>query len=325
MKKFETQKLKAGIFVVVGTLLLISGLYFIGNRQHIFSKNVEVYTVFENVNGLQLGNNVRYAGINVGTVSKIEMINEARIVVQMMVEEKTAVFIRKDAIASIGSDGLVGSMVLNIIPGKEGLPTIVSGDTITSFSKIGADDMLSTLNVTNENAALLTSDLLEITGKIRNGEGVLGALISDSLLTTDLRETLQGLNKTAQGANKAVEDINRIFSKVDMDNSLAGRLFNDSTLGNKMEYIVSNMENSSATISTITQNLDREIREIKNSQGAYRYFINDQNLPKEIDSTIQHIKDASIKLDENMEALRHNFFFRRYFKKKEKETKKNTN
>src|SRR5690554_2024839 len=249
MQMSTATKTKVGIFIIAGTLLLVAALYFIGNKQHIFSKNMEVFAVFQNVNGLQLGNNVRYSGINVGTVSKIEMINEAKIVVQMMIERKTGEFIKQDAIATIGSDGLVGSMVVNIIPGKGNLPTIVPGDTITSYSKIGADDMLSTLNVTNENAALLTSDLLKITQKILNGEGALGALITDSILTRDLRQTLISLNSTAHGTDRAIANLNQMLSKVDMEKSVAGRLLNDPGLGTEVGNIISNLEKSSREIS----------------------------------------------------------------------------
>lgn len=118
MIKSTSQSVKVGIFVVVGTILLIVGLYYIGKQKFIFSKNFELYAVFTNVNGLQLGNNVRYSGVNVGTISEIEMTEVGKITVIMSVEEKTAIFIKKDAIAAIGSDGLVGSMVLNIMPGK---------------------------------------------------------------------------------------------------------------------------------------------------------------------------------------------------------------
>src|SRR5690606_32968145 len=104
-----------------------------------------------NVNGLQLGNNVRFSGVNVGTVTDIEMKENSRILVQMKMEEKAASFIQKDAVATIGSDGLVGSMVVNIIPGSNKQAALVEGDTIKTYTKIGADDMMNTLSLTNEN------------------------------------------------------------------------------------------------------------------------------------------------------------------------------
>ncbi|PKA84505.1 phospholipid/cholesterol/gamma-HCH transport system substrate-binding protein [Ulvibacter sp. MAR_2010_11] len=322
MQKSASHKTRVGIFVVVGTMILVAALYFIGNRQHIFSKNIQIYAVFQNVNGLQLGNNVRYSGINVGTVGRIEMVDEARIVIQMMVEEKTGAFIKRDAIATIGSDGLVGSMVVNILPGKANLPVIVSGDTITTYSKIGADDMLSTLNVTNENAALLTADLLKITNKILAGEGALGALITDSTLTKDIRATLENLKNTTSGTNQFIASINHKVSKIDMKASTVGVLLNDTIVGNQMQRIISNLEQSSIDVSKTTEDLESIISEIKTSKSTFNYITKDESLPKTIDSTMIIIKEASQRLNENMEALKHNFLFRGYFRKQERDQKK---
>lgn len=322
MGKSGGQKIKVGIFVVVATMILVAALYFIGNRQHIFSKNIQLYAVFQNVNGLQLGNNVRYSGINVGTVTKIEMVNEAKIVIQMMVEEKTGMFIKKDAVATIGSDGLVGSMVVSILPGNKNLAVIHSGDTISSYSKIGPDDILSTLNVTNENAALLTSDLLKITNKILAGEGALGALITDSVLTKDLQQTLHSLKLTAQGTDRAVANLNHLLGKIDLKESAAGRLFTDTVLGNQVQRVFSNLEQTSVDISKTTHTLNQMLSEINEKESTLNYLTKDERLPLQIDSTIISIKEAADKLNENMEALKHNFFFRGYFKKQEREAKK---
>lgn len=323
IKKTDPHKTRVGIFVVVGTLILLVSLYFIGNKQHLFSKNIQLHAIFQNVNGLQLGNNVRYSGINVGTVSGIYMVNNSEIIVQMMIDEKTGVFIKKDAIATIGSDGLVGSMVINIIPGKENLQTVISSDTIASYSKIGTNDMLTTLNITNKNAALLTADLLIITNKILNGEGALGALITDSLLTKDIRATLINLKQTTNGTNRLIGSLNTKFSKIDMKESALGVLLNDTITGNQVKKMISNFEQSSTSILETTQQLEEIISEIKTTENTFNYLTKDKTLPKTIDSTMVEIKEASQKLNENMEALKHNFFFRGYFKKQERIEKRN--
>lgn len=322
MQKSASHKTRVGIFIVLGTIILIAALYFIGNKQHIFSKNVPIFAVFQNVNGLQLGNNVRYAGISVGTVSSIEMIHQSKIVVQMMVEEKTGSFIKKNAVATIGSDGLVGSMVVNILPGKESLPPIVAGDTIPTYSKIGADDMLSTLNVTNENAALLTADLLKITNTILKGEGALGALITDSTLTRDIRSTLSNLRQTTDGTDRLVSSLNRELSKIDMKQSAVGVLLTDTILGNRAKNVFLQLETSSIKISEATETLASIIAEIDTTESTFKYLTKDERLPITIDSTMLEIKEASQKLNENMEALKHNFFFRSYFRKQERAAKK---
>jgi len=323
MAKSTSQKIKVGIFVVVGTIILIGALYSIGKRQHIFSKTTQIYAVFGNVNGLQIGNNVRYSGINVGTVSKIEMAQVGKITIQMSVEEITASYIKKDAIASIGSDGLVGSMVVNIIPGKNKQTLgVVSGDTIQSYSKIGADDMLSTLNTTNENAALLTSDLLKITNQILEGKGTLGALINDTILADNIRETIVELRRTSEGTGIAVSKINQLISKVNYDESAAAVILSDSSAAKQLRNVFVNLEKSSEDINVITKNLDLYLNEIKTGKGAVNFITQDEEFVKDIDSTMIQIKEASEKLNENMEALKHNFFFRGYFRKLERQERR---
>ncbi|MBJ7881371.1 MlaD family protein [Gelidibacter salicanalis] len=323
MAKSTSQKIKVGIFVVLGTILLIGALYSIGKRQHIFSKTIQVYAVFGNVNGLQIGNNVRYSGINVGTVSKIEMTEVGKITIQMSVEEKTANYIKKDAVASIGSDGLVGSMVVNIIPGKnQQAIAVVSGDTIESYSKIGADDMLSTLNTTNENAALLTADLLKITNQILEGKGTLGALINDTILAQNIRQTLVELRKTSEGTGLAISRVNQIISKINYDTSAAAVVLSDTVAANQFRNVFANLEKSSEDINAATKNLNSYLTELKSGKGAVNFITQDKDFVKDIDSTMFQIKEASEKLNQNMEALQHNFFFRGFFKKKERQERR---
>lgn len=320
MAKVTSQKIKVGLFVIIGTILLIAALYFIGSRQQMFTKNIRLYGVFENTNGLQLGNNVRYSGVNVGTVSMIDMVEEGKIIVEMSVEEKTAIFIKKDAIATIGSDGLVGSMVVNILPGKDQkAKQVVAGDTIQIHSKVSTDEMLETLNKTNENAALLSADLLKITNQIVAGKGTLGALVSDSLMAKDIRQSAEELRKMTSGATEVVSRINTIISKINYDESVAALLLSDTISKNQIQKVFANLEKSSVHINEVTKSLDAYIKEIKTGKGALNHITQDEVLVKNIDSTMVNIKEASEKLNENLEALKHNFLFRGYFRKLEKQ------
>ncbi len=319
MGKSTSQKIKVGVFVIVGTVILIVALYFIGSRQQMFSKKIELYGVFDNAGGLQLGNNVRYSGVNVGTVSGIEMVQEGKIIVEMSVEEKTAFFIKKDAIASISSDGLVGSMVVKILPGKDERTTrVVSGDTIQVLTKVSTDEMLSTLNKTNENVALLSANLVKITNQIVEGKGTLGALVSDSLMAKDIRQSAEELRKMTSGATQAISQINTIISKINYDESAAALLLSDTVSKNQIQKVFGNLEKSSNHINDVTKSLDDYVKEIKSGKGALNYVTQDEGFVKNMDSTMVNIKEATEKLNENMEALKHNFLFRGYFKKIEK-------
>lgn len=316
MAKSTSQKIKVGIFVIVGTALLISALYFIGKQKYMFTKNIQLYAVFDNVNGLQLGNNVRYSGINIGTVNEIEMTEGGMITIQMSVEEKTAQFILKNAIASIGSDGLVGSMVVNIAPGQNKKAVkVVSGDTIQSFNKVGTDEMMSTLNTTNENVAILSGDLLKITSQIMQGKGTVGTLINDTILAQNILKSIEDFRKTSEKASEAISRINKIISKVNYDESAAAVILSDTAAANKMRITINNLEKSSAAI-------HEYIKEIQTGKGALNHITQDKDLVREIDSTMIYIKQAADKLDQNMDALKQNFLFRGYYKKQEKKAKK---
>lgn len=324
MKKYTSQKIKLGIFVIIGTLILVFTLYFIGNKQQLFTKNIVVYSEFENVNGLQNGNNVRYSGIDVGNVSRIEMLEESRILVEMRIEEATGNFMKKNAIATIATDGLVGSMVVNILPGNDSIYSrgIVSGDTIQSYSRIAAADMLSTLNVTNENAALLTADLLKVTNKILEGKGTLGILLNDSLMANDVRQTLVNLKNTTNQTNEAVMRLNAKLNQLDLEHSVAGVLFNDTVSRNQILNVIDNLQGVSEQLGNVGQEMENTMKTINEGEGTFNYLMKDKTLVKNLDSTILNIKESSIKLNENLEALRHNFLFKRYFKKLEKQERK---
>lgn len=322
MKISNTQKFNLGLFVTISTILLIIALYFIGNRQNIFGNTFRISAVFNNANGLQLGNNVRYSGINVGTVKNITMINDSTICVDMIIENKILQHIKKNAVAAIGSDGLVGSMVINIAPGKDVSTALMPGDTIKSYSKISTTDMLETLNTTNDNAAQLIADFLKITTDIKEGKGTLGMLIKDPDLASNLKQTISNLKTSSSDASITIKEIKKIISSIKYDESVASVLLSDSISASQIKSIITNLDKSSGEINTVINNLNNFILNVKNGEGTLNYMVNDTILVKDIDETIKNIKEGSIRLNENLEALKHNFLFRGYFRKLERQKAK---
>jgi phospholipid/cholesterol/gamma-HCH transport system substrate-binding protein len=317
MEKTTSQKLRLGLFVIIGLSLFILAVYFIGDKQQMFGKTNQLSAVFNNVSGLQLGNNVRYSGINVGTVNSITMINDTAIKVDMLIDKTIFPHIRKNAIATIGSDGLVGNMIINIIPGKEKATSISPGDEIRTLSRIRTDDMLNTLGKTNKNAALLTSDLLKITNEINQGTGTVGLLIKDANLANDLKQTVHYLKITGQGSSESITKINRLISSLENKDNVIGVL-KDTAVANNLKKIVLNLKQTSTQIDNVVNNLDTTIVNIKNGKGAVNYLSNDPELVRKIDSTMTNVNEASLRLNENLEALKHNFLLRGYFRKQEK-------
>ncbi len=322
MKKTAKEKLELGVFVIIGLLIFIVSIYFIGQRQNIFAKTFSISTNFNNVNGLINGNNVRYSGINVGTVKAITMINDSTINVVMVIEEKMINHIKKDAIATIGTDGLVGNMIVNIIPGDGINGLISSGDVIKSYTKIGTSDMLNTLSVTNENAALLTAKLLKIADAMADSKGTFGMLINDTIVSTNLKQTVKQLRIMSIEASRSMKELNSIISSINFNESIAGTLLNDSLQSVKMKNIIANLEDSSTEIKGVITNMDVAITNVKEGEGALNYLSNDAEFVKSLKETIKNINEGTDKFNQNMEALKHNFLTRSYFRKLEREQKK---
>ncbi|MGY5846949.1 MlaD family protein [Salegentibacter sp. HM20] len=324
MKTSNTQKFTLGLFVIIGLILLVLAVYLIGQKKSLFSSTTQITSVFKNTNGLQTGNNVRYSGVNVGTVKAINILNDTAINVDMLIDEKSARFIRKSSQAMINSDGLVGSMVVNLMPGenKDGL-TIKAGDTLESVSQVATADMLFTLNKTNENAALLTSDLLKITNAINAGEGVLGHLLKDSLMANNLQQSLVNINKSSQSASITLSRLQQLSQKIEYnENSIAATLLSDSSAAIQIKNLLENLENSSENIEALSENLKDYSREIKEARGGINYVVKDSVFVENLDMSIKNIEAATRKFEENMEALKHNFLFRGYFRRLERQQEK---
>lgn len=324
MKNTNSQKLRLGLFVITGTVLFIVGVYLIGQRKNMFKKTFTISAYFQNVNGLQNGNNVRYSGIDIGTVKDITMINDSTIKVEMSIDEKIITHIKKDAIATIGSDGLVGNMILNIVPGNGDANIISNGDTIESYSKIGADDILSTLSVSSENAAILTSDLLKITTAMLKGKGTVGLLLNDTIMAQDLKQSVTNLKLASRSATNTINELNTIISSLKTnDETVLGMLMNDTISGEKLKNIVGHLETSSIEIETVLSNINATVADFNSSdEGAYNYILKDTSLVNSLKATLKNINEGTDKFNQNMEALKHNFLTRGYFRKLEREEKR---
>ena len=321
MEKTASQKISLGFFVISGLLIFILAVYFVGDKQKMFGKTNHLEAVFNNVNGLQLGNNVRYSGISVGTVRGIKMINDTTVRVDMNIDKAIFPYIKKDAIAIIGSDGLVGNMIINIFPGKGNAPSVKPGDEIVSQNRVRTDDLLNTLSVTNKNAANLTSNLLKITDKIIKGKGTLGALLNDTLISKDLKETMHYLKITSKSASESMAKLNQLIVSLDNKDNVVG-IIKDTAVANNIKNVITNLEKSTNEINKVVTNLNATILNIKDGKGTINYLSNDPGLVQKIDSTMTNINAASIKLNEDLEAMKHNFLLRGYFKKQEKEKAK---
>ena len=321
MEKSTNQKIRLGIFVIIGSLFFIATVYFIGNKQNMFNKTTTINATFSNINGLQAGNNIRFSGITVGTVKDIIIENDSTIRVNMMIEEEVLSHIKKDAIASIGTDGLVGNMVVNITPGKKSTESVKEGDRILSENKMFTEKIMKTLNSSTNNIQIITDNLAKMTSQMNEGKGTIGMLLKDEQLSKDFKETVYYLKITSKSASVSISNLNSIITSLNNKNNVVG-VINDTAVANNIKKTITNLEKSSEKFDLVLNNLNGTVTNIKDGKGALNYLSNDPKLVKKIDSTMTNINQASGRLNENLEALKHNFLFRGYYKKQEKEKAK---
>ena len=209
MKTTGSQKIKIGIFTLAGIGVLLGGVFVIGNRKNMFNDTFTIYGTFKNVGGLQIGNNIRFAGINVGTVEDIAITNDTTVRVDMRLQEKVKPFLKTDAMASIGSDGLMGDKLIIIAPGVTGDKLIAKGGQIQTVNPIDFDKIIGKFSHVADNAEVITSSLASISSQISGGKGSLGKLIYTDDLQKGLVGTVNSAQKTMESAHEAINSVKK--------------------------------------------------------------------------------------------------------------------
>jgi len=268
MKKKISHKIRLGIFVSLGILIFILAIYFIGEKQQLFRSTFRLSGEFKDVAGLQAGNNVRLSGINVGTVENVIIVSDTSVKVEILIDENTREFIRKDAIASIGSEGLMGNKVLVISPGTGGKRIIENNDIIATAQPTDMDEIMKSLKTTIDNTANITGDLAKISTNIESGKGTIGRLMMDKEWRQDIQSTIVNLKEGSVGFKTFMEQTN------ELDNILV-----------RLNKTIDNTANITYDLSKITNN-------IQSGEGMVGKLLMDQSMGQNLDSTLINLKNG---------------------------------
>jgi phospholipid/cholesterol/gamma-HCH transport system substrate-binding protein len=195
-------KIRLGLFVAGGLALFVLAIFIIGKQKNMFDPVYKLNTTFYNVSGLQVGNNVRFSGINVGTVDKITIINDSTVKVVMLIKKDVQKFIKSDCEVAIGSEGLIGDRLLVITQGGTDTPVAKDGQHLYSAEPIEIDAIMTSLQVTAENAEVISQQLAEIMFKVNSGEGTLGRLIQDTSIANNLSQTMVNIKRSSKGLDE---------------------------------------------------------------------------------------------------------------------------
>ncbi|MDQ3021888.1 MAG: MlaD family protein [Bacteroidota bacterium] len=297
MDQKKSKYIKLGLFIVAGLALFVAALFYIGSKDNIFSTTFDIYSIFENVSGLQQGSSIQFAGINVGTVQSIDIIASDKVRVNMNILKDVQQYVKKNSEASINTDGLVGNKVLTLSSGTPESPSIESGDSVHSVKPISMGDIVKNLNESTKEAQNIATDLAEITSKINRGEGTLGKLVNNS----DIFDQVDSL---MQSFSNSTENINNILAKA----------------SNAIDMVTDDIEELSGSIDSITFNIEGITRKMNSSESLVGTLLTDtvfanniKNVMKNADQTTANLEMGSFSFYQNMEALKHNFLFKGYF------------
>lgn len=320
MKKTTSKNIRLGLFVLLGTLFLIYGLYMIGSNRNLFGSTFRINAIFSNVNGLMKGNNVRFAGIDVGTVDNVTIINDSCVKVVMVIEADVQKYIRKNALASIGTDGLMGNKLVNINPSMEKAPGVKQGDTLQAMKPIETDEMLRTLNRTNDNIAAITDNLKTITAKI-NSRNTLWSLLMDTVVADNVKQAIVNIRLTGSNSAEITGDLSNIVDGIKNGKGSFGALLTDTMLSNHVRQTVVKIKLISDNAALISGNLSSIIQRTDSGKGTIGRLLMDTTFVPNLDKSMTNLKTATQGVNELIEGLKHSWPLRSYFRKQEKRRK----
>jgi len=308
--------LKLGGFILAGLLALILSFCLVGKNQHLFGAKFKLKARFTNLNGLIAGNNVLYAGIQAGTVNSIALINDTTIEVTLLIDKDIRSHIHQQAIASIGTEGLMGNKIINIAPAAGQYPLVKDGDLLPVRQAVNMDEMLQTLSRTNDNIAGI-SEALKIS-VLRINQSKLMALLDDPSIGRSLRSVLKNMDRTAAQASHLGSNLNQVVDGIRNGKGVAGTLLSDTLSAANLRGAITNIHQTAVRAQQLTKELDELLAnvngDLENGKGTLHLLLKDSTAAQNIRKSLEHIEQGTDGFNQNMEALKHNFLFRGYFK-----------
>ncbi len=206
---------RLGAFIVATLAVLAAGVFIIGSKEYLFRSTYQLKTQFDNVAGLAQGADVQVGGVHSGTVHSITLPHKPgdKVTVVMDLDRSTKEIIKRDSVASIETEGVLGNQFVAISFGSQGQAEVADGETIQSVPPLELAELLAKTNgildssqQAIQNATQATAHLNSVSAKIDSGQGTVGALLNDKQLYVNLEQTTTTLHDTMLQAQTGVTD-----------------------------------------------------------------------------------------------------------------------
>jgi len=315
MKTNTNKALKLGIFVAVSTMLFIIAVYLVGDRNNYFNPSITIHVSFRDIRGLMEGNNVRFSGINVGSVKKITMISDSSVVLDLSVREDYAKFIYRNSIVEIGQEGLVGNKLVNILPGTPESGMIEKGTFLKARKSIDYDKMLEeSRDILIQTREAITS-FNSVAQKIDLGHGDLGKLVNESTITGNLNVSITKLNE-------ALTNIDLITQKINNGEGDLGKLINYKDITTNTQEILTVLKQTVLKADSTVGHLQTASRSLNKGKGTINLLLNDSSTSAGIDTTILKLNNSLDQFNKTARAIQDSWLIRLFPKKKTTEKAK---
>jgi phospholipid/cholesterol/gamma-HCH transport system substrate-binding protein len=320
MNSQVNNRIRTGLFVIITTLLFIVGLYKIGGKRRMFGSVVKINAVFRNVNGLMPGNNVRFGGIDVGTVSKVEIIADTAVKAEFSVEQAAAAYISSTSVASIGTDGLMGNKILNIAPGSTiGVP-VREGGRITTLPLVELDNAMRTLSKTNDNLEMISEDAKLVMNRFST-KNSLWSLLMDTAVADNVKQAIVNVRISGKNAVQLSRGLNEIVENVNNGKGSLGALIKDTSLSGNIHRAAMDIGIMGKQAASMSSDLSQISYKLIHGQGSVGALLQDTTLVHRVDQAVVDFKRGAANFDSSMVSLKHNVLLRRGIRKQEKKAK----
>ncbi len=315
------------IFSLIAIILFAIGIIMLGAQHKSFESKFTVNGLFNDVNGLKVGDNIWISGVKVGIVNKIELIEDGKVHITMSIEKKSRKYIHKNAAVKVGTDGLIGNKIIIIYGGTKNSPVIEDNDSLNSRQEAGTKDIMIVLDSASNNLLQITANLRTITNKILNGHGTLTTLLNDSTLSGNLETTINDARATAANLKTSssssillLNNLREFSAHLNQQGTTIHKLLADTAIYNNISNSAAGLEETINNLSAFATNIKAASDALnKNSDNISHVLLHDEAAAAALKSTIHNLDSASTKLNEDLEAVKHNFLLRGYFKKKPKQ------
>ncbi len=326
-----------GLFIVIGFGLFAAILFLIGNRHEAFSKHMEVYSEFSNISGLAKGAKVRVSGMDAGEIKKIDIPQSpsAKFRLLLQIEEKVRGMVRKDSVVSIETEGIVGDKFISIKKGTGKAEEVGAGTTLPSKEPMDLAELM-------EKGSGLLND---VHGGVNDIRGRVDMTLDSMTKTVNHADALivgvqPNMNRIASNGREIAERVNTLVTGLNQGKGPAGMLLKDEATKQQLQATLTNVQQASANLDNASARVNETVADFQSRDliaNAQVTLDNVQSISQELNSTVKNalaqdnmgedgaanlretlsnLNRSTTNLAEDTEALKHNFFFRGFFRKR---------